>query len=84
MAKEVNQMVVITVKEFEIIDILVNNASIIKRGTIEELSEEDWKKVININLKGTFNYLKSVVGIMKKQRYGKIVNISSIAGKKEI
>lgn len=81
LAKEVKQMVALTIKEFGRIDILVNNASIIKRGTTEELSEEDWEKVINVNLTGTFNCMKSVVGIMKKQRYGKIVNISSIAGK---
>ncbi|MDD3656760.1 MAG: 3-oxoacyl-ACP reductase FabG [Atribacterota bacterium] len=80
-AKEVNQMVALSMREFGRIDILVNNASIIKRGTIEELSEEDWEKVINVNLKGTFHCMKSVVGIMKKQRYGKIVNISSIVGK---
>jgi 3-oxoacyl-[acyl-carrier protein] reductase len=80
-SREVNQMVNSVIKEFGRIDILVNNAAIIRRGTIEELSEEDWDKVINVNLKGTFNCMKAVVGIMKKQRYGKIVNISSIAGK---
>ena len=80
-AKEVNQMVSLAMSQFDRIDILVNNASIIKRGITEELSEEDWEKVINVNLKGTFNCMKSVVGIMKNQKYGKIVNISSIVGK---
>jgi 3-oxoacyl-[acyl-carrier protein] reductase len=80
-AKEVTQMVSLTMSQFDRIDILVNNASIIKRGTAEELSEEDWEKVINVNLKGTFNCMKAVVGIMKNQKYGKIVNISSIVGK---
>ena len=80
-AKEVTQMVSLTMSQFDRIDILVNNASIIKRGTTEELSEEDWEKVINVNLKGTFNCMKAVVGIMKNQKYGKIVNISSIVGK---
>lgn len=80
-AKEVNQMVSLAMRQFDRIDILVNNASIIKRGITEELSEEDWEKVINVNLKGTFNCMKSVVGIMKNQKYGKIVNISSIVGK---
>jgi 3-oxoacyl-[acyl-carrier protein] reductase len=74
-------MVALTRKEFGRIDILVNNASIIKRGTTEELREEDWDRVIEVNLKGTFNCMKAVVGIMKGQRYGKIVNISSIVGK---
>jgi 3-oxoacyl-[acyl-carrier protein] reductase len=63
------------------IDILVNNAGIIRRGTIETVTEEDWDQVIEVNLKGTFNCCKAVVGLMKGQGYGKIVNVSSIAGK---
>lgn len=63
------------------IDILVNNAGIIRRGTIETVSEEDWDRVIEVNLKGTFNCCKAVVQTMKSQGYGKIVNVSSIAGK---
>jgi len=80
-SKEVNQMVEFIQQEFGRIDILVNNAAIIKRGTIDDLSEEDWDRVMEINLKGTFNCTKAVAGIMKKQRYGKIVNISSVVGK---
>jgi len=68
-------------KAFGRIDILVNNAGIIRRGTIETVTEEDWDRVIEVNLKGTFNCCKAVVEIMKQQGYGKIVNISSIAGK---
>jgi len=68
-------------REFGRIDILVNNAGIIRRGTIETVSEEDWDRVIEVNLKGTFNCCKAVAGIMKQQGYGKIVNVSSIAGK---
>ena len=63
------------------IDILVNNAGIIRRGTIETVTEEDWDRVVEVNLKGTFNCCKAVVEIMKGQGYGKIINISSIAGK---
>lgn len=63
------------------IDILVNNAGIIRRGTIETVTEEDWDRVIEVNLKGTFNCCKAVAETMKQQRYGKIVNVSSIAGK---
>jgi 3-oxoacyl-[acyl-carrier protein] reductase len=63
------------------IDILVNNAGIIRRGTIETVTEEDWDRVIEVNLKGTFNCCKVVAGIMRQQGYGKIVNVSSIAGK---
>ncbi len=78
---EVKAMVDQVQKAFSRIDILVNNAGIIRRGTIETISEEDWDRVIEVNLKGTFNCCKAVAGVMKKQRYGKIVNISSIAGK---
>ena len=80
-SKEVNQMVQSAIKKFKRVDILVNNAAIIKRGSIEDLTEEDWDRVIDVNLKGAFNCMKAVAGIMKKQRYGKIINISSIAGK---
>ena len=63
------------------IDILVNNAGVIRRGTIETVTEEEWDRVIEVNLKGTFNCCQAVVEIMKSQGHGKIVNISSIAGK---
>jgi 3-oxoacyl-[acyl-carrier protein] reductase len=80
-SSEVNGMVDEVRKRFGRIDILVNNAGIIRRGTIETVTEEDWDRVIEVNLKGTFNCCKAVVAIMKQQRHGKIVNISSIAGK---
>jgi 3-oxoacyl-[acyl-carrier protein] reductase len=80
-SKEINEMVDKVQKAFGRIDILVNNAGIIRRGTIETVTEEDWDQVIEVNLKGTFNCSKAVVEIMKQQRYGKIVNVSSIAGK---
>ncbi len=78
---EVGAMVNQVQKAFGRIDILVNNAGIIRRGTIETVTEEDWDRVIAVNLKGTFNCCKAVVEFMKQQRYGKIVNVSSIAGK---
>ena len=78
---EVKKMVDQVRRTFHRIDILVNNAGIIRRGTIETVTEEDWDRVIEVNLKGTFNCCKAVVEFMKKQGYGKIVNISSIAGK---
>jgi 3-oxoacyl-[acyl-carrier protein] reductase len=80
-SSEVNGMVDQVRKGFGRIDILVNNAGIIRRGTIDTVTEEDWDRVIEVNLKGTFNCCKAVVAIMKQQRHGKIVNISSIAGK---
>ena len=80
-SSEVNGMVDRIYKALGRIDILVNNAGIIRRGTIETVTEEDWDRVIEVNLKGTFNCCKAVVEIMKQQGYGKIVNVSSIAGK---
>jgi len=79
--EEVKRMIQETLAIFHKIDILVNNAGIIRRGSLEDHTEEDWDKVIAVNLKGTFNCVKEVVPIMKKQRYGKIINISSVAGK---
>jgi 3-oxoacyl-[acyl-carrier protein] reductase len=78
---EVKAMVNQVQKAFGRVDILVNNAGIIRRGTIETVTEDDWDRVIEVNLKGTFNCCKAVVDPMKSQKYGKIVNISSIAGK---
>lgn len=78
---EVKAMVEEVKKAFGRIDILVNNAGIIRRGTIETVTEEEWDRVIEVNLKGTFNCSKAVVETMKEQGYGKILNVSSIAGK---
>ena len=79
--EETKRMVEEIVARFGKIDILVNNAGIIRRGTFEEHTEEDWDRVIAVNLKGTFNCTKEVVPLMKERRYGKIINISSVAGK---
>ena len=80
-SSDVERMVEAALKAFGRIDLLVNNAGIIRRGTIETVTEEDWDRVIAINLKGTFNCCKAVVGPMKRQGSGRIVNVSSIAGK---
>lgn len=79
--EEVQQMIREILTRFGKIDILVNNAGIIRRGSFEEHSEADWDRVIAVNLKGTFNCAKEVIPLMKEQRYGKIINISSVAGK---
>ena len=80
-SEEVKAMVNEVQETFGRVDILVNNAGIIRRGTIETVTEEDWDRVIEVNLKGTFNCCKAVAGIMKQQGYGKIINVSSLAGK---
>lgn len=68
------------VKQFGKIDILVNNAGVTKDGLLMRMSEEDWDIVIDTNLKGVFNFIKSVTRPMMGKRYGKIVNITSISG----
>jgi 3-oxoacyl-[acyl-carrier protein] reductase len=78
---QVKEMISQIEKTFQRLDILVNNAGIIRRGTIETVTEEDWDQVIRVNLKGTFNCCKAVVNIMKRQGGGKIINVSSVAGK---
>ena len=59
---------------------MVNNAGVCKDKLIMRMSEDDWNKVININLNGAFNGIKAVSQIMIKQRAGRIINISSIVG----
>jgi len=62
------------------IDILVNNAGITKDNLMMRMSEADWDLVLNVNLKGAFNFTKAVVRPMMKAHYGRIVNIASIVG----
>ena len=62
------------------IDILVNNAGITKDGLLMRMSEEDFDRVININLKGTFNCIRFASRQMMKQRSGRIINMSSVVG----
>ena len=66
--------------KFGRIDVLVNNAGITKDGLLMRMQEDDFTRVIDVNLKGTFNVTKNVIPYMMKQRYGKIINISSAVG----
>ena len=68
-------------KEFPSLEVLVNNAGIRKDSIIPSMSEDDWDSVIDINLKGTYNMTRFGVLTMMKNRYGRIVNMSSIGGK---
>lgn len=79
-SEEVNKMVEMSIKEFGHVDILVNNAGITKDGLLMRMKEEDFDKVIDVNLKGVFNCTKAVTKHMIKRRYGKIINITSVVG----
>ena len=76
---DVAKMVELTTRHFGTVDILINNAGIVRPAALEEVKEEDWNMVVNVNLKGGFFCTQAVVPIMKKNRYGKIVNIGSRA-----
>lgn len=77
---ECENMVKKTIEKFGKIDVLVNNAGITKDGLIAMMKEDAFDKVIDINLKGTFNVTRNVVPFMMKKRNGAIVNISSVVG----
>ncbi|MEM5766580.1 MAG: SDR family NAD(P)-dependent oxidoreductase [Candidatus Aenigmatarchaeota archaeon] len=78
--KDAKKMAQEVLKKFGRIDILVNNAGIFPFKPFVEMEDKDWDKVLNVNLKGVYNCTKAVVDTMIQQRYGKIINISSIAG----
>lgn len=77
---EVDKMVKTTVDTFGKLDILVNNAGITRDTLIVRMKDEDWDRVISINLTGTFYCSRSAAKIMMTQKSGKIVNISSVVG----
>lgn len=78
--KEAENIIKTTVDTFKTIDILVNNAGITADGLIMRMKEEDFDKVVQVNLKGAFNCVRHASTYMVKQKYGKIINISSVVG----
>lgn len=79
-SESVKVMIDEIIKKFGRIDILVNNAGITKDGFMLRMTDEDFDRVIDVNLKGTFNCTKYVSKYMLKQKSGKIINISSVVG----
>ena len=73
-------MVEQVLERFGKVDILVNNAGVTRDNLIMRMDEAEWDAVIDINLKGVWNCSKAVIRAMMKQRYGRIVNISSVSG----
>ena len=78
--EDVNNMAEKVISEFGKIDVLVNNAGITKDTLLMRMSKEDFDKVIDINLKGTFLVTKAVSKYMMKKRCGSIINLSSVVG----
>lgn len=79
-ADAVQKMITDVMEQYGRIDILVNNAGITKDGLMLKMTEADFMAVLDINLKGAFNCMKAVTKSMMKQRYGRIINITSIVG----
>jgi len=76
----VQELVEKVVGEFGKLDILVNNAGMNWDGVVWKMSEEQWDKVISVDLKGTFNFIRAAAPVFREQRHGKIINITSING----
>jgi 3-oxoacyl-[acyl-carrier protein] reductase len=79
-AKEVEQLIQKAVSKFGRIDIIVNNAGVFASSQITKSTEADWSRMVDINLKGCFNCCKAAASQMIAQKYGRIINIASIAG----
>ena len=78
--KDAERLIAQTLEAWQQVDILVNNAGITRDTLLIRMSESDWDAVIQVNLKGSFNCLKTTAKVMMKQRFGKIINISSVVG----
>lgn len=79
-ATAANELVETGIQAFGRIDVLVNNAGITRDALLLRMKDEDWDDVLNINLKGAFLCTRAAAKVMSKQRYGRIINISSVVG----
>lgn len=77
---DVSRLIEETIAAYGKVDILVNNAGIARDQLVMRMSEEDWDRVLNVNLKGAFLCIKAVLRHMLKQRWGRIINLSSVVG----
>lgn len=78
--EEVERLIHTVIEKFQKIDILVNNAGITKDGLLLKMSEEDWNRVIAVNLTSSFYTCQAILRPMIKARQGKIINVSSVVG----
>jgi 3-oxoacyl-[acyl-carrier protein] reductase len=79
--REIENMVRQVVDKFGTVDILVNNAGILHATQIEDITEEEWDRMMAVNLKSVFFASQQVLPCMKKKRWGRIINMSSLAGR---
>ena len=77
---DADRLVEAAVAAYGRLDILVNNAGITRDGLLLRMKDEDWDAVLNVNLKGAFLCTRAAAKVMSKQRYGRIINISSVVG----
>jgi acetoacetyl-CoA reductase/3-oxoacyl-[acyl-carrier protein] reductase len=77
---QVKKMINTTIKKFGSIDILVNNAGILQQKHFETITDEEWDRMFQVNMKGSFICSQECVSIMAKNNFGRIINISSIGG----
>jgi 3-oxoacyl-[acyl-carrier protein] reductase len=75
-----DELITRIMEDFETIDVLVNNAGITRDNLLLRMTEQDWDRVINVNLKSVFNLTKAIQKVMIKQRFGSIINMSSVVG----
>ena len=78
--QSVDNMFEYAIKNAAKIDILINNAGITRDGFFHKMEDQDWQKVIAVNLGGMYNCTRTVIGNMRENNYGRIINISSVVG----
>jgi len=78
--EDAERVIEATKEEFERVDILVNNAGVIRDKLVLMMAPEDWDLVLSVNLRGVYNFSKAAAEVMLRQRSGKIINMSSVAG----
>jgi 3-oxoacyl-[acyl-carrier protein] reductase len=81
-ANDIEKVIGSVLKEFENVDVLVNNAGIWKEAAIDKMTLDEWNEMMNINLTSTYLITKLIVPGMKKNKFGRIINIASTAGQR--
>ena len=79
-AKEAQKMAMLVANELGAVSVLVNNAGVARPQKIEDITEDDWNEIIDVNLKSTFMVTQAVLPGMRAQKWGRIINLSSVAG----